>query len=367
MSRAQLTSTVEQNTGGAVSPYVAGKNKIINGNMVIDQRNNGSSVTPNVNYTLDRWQGVNTQTSKFTVQRNAGSITPPSGFAYYLGATSSSAYSVVTGDTFYICQYIEGNNSAEFGFGTASAKTVTLSFYAYSSLTGTFGGSLANSAGNRSYPFSYTIGSANTWERKTVTIAGDTTGTWLTDSGIGIQVRIGLGSGATYSGTANSWAAANYVQPTSSVSVVGTNGATFYVTGVQLEAGSVATAFTTATGTLSGELAACQRYYCRQGGDSVYQTFGSGWATATNGVNIKVKLPVTMRVTPTVLDSGSLILFDEVNAGVTFSGLAIIGTQSGKDLVFLAPSSVSGLTQYRSYDLSANNSISAYVGFGAEL
>ena len=366
MSRAQLTSTVEQNTGGAVSPYVAGKNKIINGNMVIDQRNNGSSVTPNVNYTLDRWQGVNTQTSKFTVQRNAGSITPPSGFAYYLGATSSSAYSVVTGDTFYICQYIEGNNSAEFGFGTASAKTVTLSFYAYSSLTGTFGGSLANSAGNRSYPFSYTIGSANTWERKTVTIAGDTTGTWLTDSGIGIQVRIGLGSGATYSGTANSWAAANYVQPTSSVSVVGTNGATFYVTGVQLEAGSVATAFTTATGTLSGELAACQRYYYRLTGSASFGTISSFGSAASGSAAYPVfVLPVTMRTAPTSVDSANVLLSDlstnytggtiTLDAGATSANLASIQYAT------------SGLTTYRPYVLRANNNGNGYLGVSAEL
>ena len=365
MSRAQLTSTVEQNTGGAVSPYVAGKNKIINGNMVIDQRNNGSSVTPNVNYTLDRWQGVNTQTSKFTVQRNAGSITPPSGFAYYLGATSSSAYSVVTGDTFYICQYIEGNNSAEFGFGTASAKTVTLSFYAYSSLTGTFGGSLANSAGNRSYPFSYTIGSANTWERKTVTIAGDTTGTWLTDSGIGIQVRIGLGSGATYSGTANSWAAANYVQPTSSVSVVGTNGATFYVTGVQLEAGSVATAFTTATGTLSGELALAQRYYRRWTTATTYGAFALGTAVTTTRIDAQFGLS-PMRIAPSSMDYSAIGVTADQSTLITPSSLTLSATNTTSDVAYVQIA-VTGATQFRPYEVIANANSSAYIGFSAEL
>jgi hypothetical protein len=235
------------------------KNRIINGAMMIDQRNAGASVTPNNTYTLDRWYITNTQTSKLTVQQNAGSVTPPTGFTNYLGVTSSSAYSVLTGDTFLLLQPIEGLNVADLGWGTANAATVTLSFKVYSSLTGTFGGAFTNSAGNRSYPFSYTISSANTWTTVSVTIAGDTTGTWLTTNGIGIIVRFGLGSGSTYSGTAGSWTAGNIVQPTGSTSVVGTNGATFYITGVQLEKGSTATSFDYRP--YGTELALCQRYY----------------------------------------------------------------------------------------------------------
>jgi len=246
-------------TANAVTPVTGFKNRIINGAMVIDQRNAGASTTPAVTYTLDRWQGVNTQASKFTVQQNAGSVTPPVGFINYLGVTSSSAYSVLTGDTFYMVQYVEGLNCSDLAWGTANAKTVTLSFQVYSSLTGTFGGSLANSAGNRAYPFSYTISSANTWTSISVTITGDTTGTWLTTNGIGIQVRFGLGSGSTYTGTAGAWGTANATQPTGSTSVVGTNGATFYITGVQLEVGSTATSFDYRP--YGTELALCQRYY----------------------------------------------------------------------------------------------------------
>jgi hypothetical protein len=118
-----------------------------------------------------------------------------------------------------------------------------LSFWVRSSLTGTFGGVLRNSAVDRSYPFSYTISSANTWEQKSITIAGDTTGTWLTTNGTGINILFSLGTGSTLSNTAGAWAAGAYNAPTGATSVVGTNGATFYITGVQLEVGTQATSF----------------------------------------------------------------------------------------------------------------------------
>ena len=245
--------------GAAASPYVL-KNRIINGAMVIDQRNAGASVTPtNAAYTLDRWKCFITQTSKFTVQQNAGSVTPPVGFSNYAGITSSSAYSVAAGDYFIFTQLIEGYNTADLAWGTANAKTVTLSFWVRSSLTGTFGGVLKNSAGDRSYPFTYTISTANTWEQKSVTIAGDTSGTWLTTNGTGIEITFGLGVGSTYSGTAGSWVSANLVSATGATSVVGTNGATFYITGVQLEQNTSATPFERRL--YNQELNNCERYY----------------------------------------------------------------------------------------------------------
>ena len=136
------------------------KNRIINGAMMIDQRNAGASVTATTSneYTLDRWKSASfSVSSKFSVQQNAGSVTPPAGYINYLGVTSLSAYSVGASDGFTISQRVEGLNIADLAWGTASAATVTLSFWVRSSLTGTFGGSLANSANNRSYPFTYTI------------------------------------------------------------------------------------------------------------------------------------------------------------------------------------------------------------------
>jgi len=191
------------------------KNRIINGAMVIDQRNAGASVTPTGNsYTLDRWQAVTNVSSKFSVQQNAGSVTPPVGFSNYLGVTSLASTSLGAGDYYTITQYIEGYNIADLNWGTANAKTITLSFWVRSSLTGTFGGALENNGQSRSYPFTYTISSANTWEQKSLTIAGDTSGTWNTTNSTGISVWFGLGVGTTYNGTAGAWAGATYISAT---------------------------------------------------------------------------------------------------------------------------------------------------------
>jgi len=283
---------------GTTTGYYGFKNRLINSAMVIDQRNAGAVTTPTASaYTLDRWLAVMTQASKFSVQQNAGSITPPVGFTNYLGITSTSAYSVLTGDTFIISQAIEGFNTSDLAFGTASASAVTLSFKVYSSLTGTFGGALINSAANRSYLFSYSIPTANTWTTISVTIAGDTSGTWLTTNGIGIVVRFGLGSGSTFSGTAGAWVAGNLVQPTGSVSVVGTNGATFYITGVQLEKGSTATSFDYRP--YGTELNLCYRYYQTLPSLFLGGYSGAGVSTTSN----PIVFPVTFRATPTATPS----------------------------------------------------------------
>jgi hypothetical protein len=250
------------NDGSAQDTAATGfgfKNRILNGSMVLDQRNAGASQTPtNGAYMLDRYAINVSQTSKLTQQQNAGAVTPPAGFTKYMGFTSSSAYSVLTGDYFAFYQAIEGLNVADFAWGTASAATVTLSFWVRSSLTGAFGGSLRNGTAARSYPFSYTINAANTWEQKSVTIAGDTSGTWSTDNGVGILVGFSLGTGSNFNGTVNTWGAGNFIQPSGSTSVVGTNGATFYITGVQLEKGSTTSFDYRPYGI---ELALCQRYF----------------------------------------------------------------------------------------------------------
>jgi len=275
------------------------KNRIINGSMVVSQRNAGASVTPTSSaYTLDRWSLTITQASKLSAQQNAGSVTPPVGFKNYLGATSLSAYSVSASDYFLLYQGIEGFNVADLQWGTANARTVTLSFQVYSSLTGTFGGSLVNAGFNRSYPFTYTVSSANTWTNISVTIAGDTSGTWATDNTQGIRLYFGLGVGATNSGTAGAWAGAQYLSATGATSVVGTNGATFYITGVQLEKGSTATSFDYRP--YGTELALCQRYYFKSQGSS-NDIFGAGFNESTTLGRVPVYFPVSMRIEPRVV------------------------------------------------------------------
>jgi hypothetical protein len=272
------------------------KNRIINGGMVIDQRNAGASttVTSNGYYSCDRWTTYSSQSSKYSVQQNAGSVTPPVGFSNYIGITSLSSYSITSTDYFSLLQQIEGYNIADFAWGTASAIPVTLSFWVRSSLTGTFGGALRGGSGaNRSYPFTYTISSANTWEQKSITIAGDTTSTWTTNNGSGLIIYFGLGVGSTYSGTAGSWQSSGLNSATGATSVVGTNGATFYITGVQLERGSTASSFEYRP--YGAELQLCQRYYEIVASQGVYIDNGSA-----DNARFYIPFKVTKRATPTM-------------------------------------------------------------------
>ena len=293
------TVTEAQGGTGTSTGYYGFKNRLINSAMVIDQRNAGASVTPTGGtYTLDRWNSFVTQSSKLTIQQNAGSVTPPVGFTNYLGVTSSSAYSVISSDIFQVSQFIEGYNIADLGYGSATTQTITLSFWVRSSLTGTFGGALSNSAYAYSYPYTYTISTANTWEYKTVTITGATSGTWLTTNGIGIRVYFGLGVGSNNSGSAGSWSANGYASATGATSVVGTSGATWYVTGVQLEKGSTATSFDYRP--YGTELALCQRYlpaFSYASGANPYMFAGMITSLSSSSVAwFTCQFPVTTRV-----------------------------------------------------------------------
>ena len=350
----------------AASPYVL-KNRIINGDMRIDQRNAGASVTPaNGAYTLDRWAAYQSVASKFSLQQ---STTAPSGFTNSLKVTSLSAYSVGAADYYLVAQNIEGFNIADLAWGTASAKTVTLSFQVYSSLTGTFGGSLANSSNARSYPFTYTISTANTWTTISVTIAGDTTGTWETGNGIGFKVYIGLGVGSTYSGAAGSWSGSNFLSATGATSVVGTNGATWYITGVQLEIGSTATPFERRL--YNQELANCQRYYYRISATSNSQPFANAFCDSTTVARGVVPFPVTMRDRPTALEqSGTAANYAIVSSptGQNCTSVPAFGNSTviSSEINFTI---ASGLVAGQGCILRSGSAsgASAYLGWSAEL
>lgn len=313
------TPVVDSLNGGQLAGL---RNRIINGAMLIDQRNAGSSVTiPNGvgTYITDRFLGFASQASKFTMQQVANPATG-SQFSKMLKVTSASAYSVLSTDRFFFQQHIEGFNVADLAWGTTNAATVTVSFFVYSSLTGTFGGSLKNYTGTRSYPFTFTVNSANTLEFKTITIAGDTTGTWATDSSGAIALTFGLGTGSTFSATAGAWAAGNYDSATGATSVVGTNGATFYITGVQLEKGSVATPFEQRP--YGMELALCQRYY-----EILAQTMVGA---ASTGAFTTAKFQVAKRTNPTVVRIGNWITGNEAGTSIsTITTTEFAITQAG--------------------------------------
>ena len=271
------------------------RNRIINGDMRIDQRNNGASVTSSAGaaYTLDRWGAWGGVASKYTVQRNAGGVTPPTGFTNYLGVTSTSAYTPASSEFFTIYQPIEGFNTADFNWGTSAAVAATVSFWVRSSITGTHSGNVISFGNTASYVFTFTVNTANTWEYKTITIPGPTVGTWNTNNSGGVQLGFNLGSGSSVSTSAGSWStAANFWGATGAVSVVGTNGATFYITGVQLEAGSVATPFERRD--YGREVALCERY-CQICEGGYYGPALNGAANAG-----KIIFRTTMRASATV-------------------------------------------------------------------
>jgi hypothetical protein len=344
------------------------RNRIINGAMVIDQRNAGAASANTINaYFLDRWAVYQSTSGKLIAQQNAGSVTPPAGFANYLGVTSQSAFSVASSDYYIIAQGIEGYNFFDFDWGTANAKTVTMSFWVRSSLTGSFGGTLRNGAANYSYPFTYTISSANTWEYKTITIAGPTSGTWIgATNALSVQVNFGLGVGSTLSGTAGSWSANNYLSATGATSVVGTNGATFYITGVQLEVGSVATPFEREI--YSNTLAKCQRYYTKLGSDGgAFPSIGTGIVNSSSSIQgAVIRLPVTMRTQPTITFA-SMRVYDGAGASAISSISGTTAVSSGNAMAFDAACSPAVLTAFRPCVIQGDNTTAAFFAASAEL
>jgi hypothetical protein len=286
--------------------------------MVIDQRNAGASVTVNsaasLTYSVDRFYGYGQSSDGvFTLQQNS-SVPTGQGFAYYLKATVTTADASIGATQIYqIGQRIEGYNVADFELGLASAATFTFSFWVRSSLTGTFGGALQNGGQNRSYPFSYTISAVDTWEKKTITLTGDTSGTWLKTNGTGLEIIWGLGVGSTYLGTANAWAGSYLSGVTGQTQVISTVNATFYITGVQLEKGSTATSFDYRP--YGTELALCQRYLPAFSGAGGAGTIGVGQTVATTAALATVFFQVPARVQPTGIVISSAAHFSATQTG----------------------------------------------------
>ncbi len=297
--------------------------------MRIDQRNAGALVTAALGYPVDRFFVQTGSDAAFSYQRDTNA---PTGFSNSLKVTTTTADSSLTSGQYNrVVHNIEGFNTQDFLYGTASAKTVTLSFWVRSSITGTHGGSFRNNAGDRSYPFSYSILAANTWEYKTITITGETTGTWLTDNGKGLEINWGLGTASDMSGTAGAWGSATYLSATGATGIAGTLNATWYLSGVQCELGSVATPFERRS--YGQELALCQRYFQKSYRPSTApgaSTFdGMEW---TNGANARIsnttRFAVQMRTSTTIVpyDSAGTANRVRTSAGDGQTGYAVRGT-----------------------------------------
>jgi hypothetical protein len=346
---------------GISAPQAIGDNRIINGDMRIDQRNNGATGTAS-GYTVDRWQYQAAQASKGVWQRNTGG---PSGFPYSLYLSSSSAYASVASDYFQFSQAIEADMVSDFAWGTSNAQPVTLSFWALSSLTGSFSGSIRNAANNRSYPFSFSIPTASTWTRVVVTVPGDTGGTWVMSGNAGALVlAFDLGCGTTYRGPANAWAAANYIGVTGSVSIVATNGASLFLTGVKLEIGSVATPYNRQS--LAKSMADCQRYF-QQPAVSLGTNYAVGFADSTTNFLSTMPLVVTMRAAPTVAFSAVGTFGIRLSGGTQVACTAVTLAAVTASAIQINGSVASGLTTGQGILFRDNNVTTSTISLSAEL
>ena len=338
-----------------------GKNRIINGAMEIDQRNAGASVAFTSNaYSLDRWVGAVGTASGTTIQR---STTSTAGFSNSALITIGTGASPAAGAVNRIYQVVEGYNIADLAWGTASAATVTLSFWVRSSVTGTFSGAMYGASTIQSYLFTYSISSANTWEQKTVTVTGPTTGTWDSTNGTGVYVNFDLGSGSTFKNTAGAWVTGTYIGATGATNLCTTSGATFYITGVQLEAGSVATEFERRP--YGTELQLCQRYYFQMGTTANYEHYGIG-VVQSGGSTTIVNMPVAMRASPTLSYDGSLSNFRLYDGSASPSPTNML-TDSAGLTTFSIFNAAAGLTIGRASRFFRIGTNTATLKFSAEL
>ena len=333
--------------------------------MRIDQRNAGASVATSALFPVDRFQLSFSGGGVLTSQR---STTAPTGFTNSLSTTASTAdASVAAGDFYAIQQRIEGFNAADLAFGSAGASTVTISFWVRSSLTGTYCVAITNGANARSYVAEYSISAADTWEKKSVTIAGDTSGTWPTDNTAWGRVRFGLGGGASSQTTAGSWAAGNFFLTSNQTNWIGTLDATFYITGVQLEAGSVATPFERID--YGRQLIQCQRYYYKTKATATNYVFGLGQVGTTTISGHYIPLPISMRTAPTALEQSGTAADYKVNtagSSTVCSAVPVFALVASPNMVVVDSTVASGLTTGRAISLLSNDA-NAFLAWSAEL
>ena len=336
------------------------RNLIINGDMVFSQRNGTSAVTLNsagsVVYDFDRWRRQVYENGKLSLQQVTDA---PSGFSYSIKATTVSAVAG-SADYYMFNQPIEGFNTAHLAFGTSSAKTITLSFWVKSTLAGQWSGAIKNSASNRAYVFTYNINSANTWEYKTITISGDTSGTWVgSTNGVGLSLMYDLGTARSdLQGASNAWSSTNAYAASTGVRLVQNASATWQITGVQLELGKVATPFEHSR-SYGEELALCQRYtYVLNSTTDRHNFVGTNYTTTD--VYYKAQFPVVMRTNPT---GTSTMTVNTYSAGSTIASGASVSVNNTSTLTSQLTNTRSGTAVY----VSHIDWVSGQIIFDAEL
>lgn len=343
------------------------KNCIINGNMQVDQRNSGSAVTNTgaTTFYLDRWNVLGTTSAgQFS---NQGVFDAPNGIgvskSYKIVVTTADS-SLASGDRYILMHRIEGYNLRPFQLGTANAQQLTISFYVKSSVTGTFAGALLNGDADRRYIFEYTISSADTWERKTITLTGDTSGTWATGSSRGAQLTWSLGAGSDYQSTKDAWGAGGQYTTSSATNLMATGSATFQLTGVQMELGPVATDVEVIPYDI--EFQRCCRYYFKLA-SGANQTMGRGGYYSSSQGEFVVDVPVIMRSNPT-LDyvSGTDYYVYYRNGGSDTINTLALNSESQVNQIHILNNAQSSGTAGHSLHAVTNNA-SSYVALNAEM
>ena len=342
------------------------KNRIINGAMSIAQYGTSTSIAAggNSGYSCDRFRCDSSVGTAITSAQSTSVV--PAGFGYSLSYTTGTG-TTAAGDNAEIVQFIEANNLSDIGFGSANAKTLMLSFWARSSLTGSFGIVIENGAGTRQYLTTYSLPTANTWTQITIALPADTGGTWtLTGNGRGLNIRWDMGIGTSNSGAStNAWGNSSFYGITGAVKPTQNTGATFYITGVQLEVGSSATGFEYVNYQTS--LANCQRYYQQLNENP--STLGIlGFVDATTSLLTYYYFPVSMRTAPTFGTSGTASDYSVRSSASTVTTCSVVptGTASDANRIRIIATVTAGLVAGQSAAL-VGGTTNGILNFSAEL
>lgn len=350
------------------------RNMVMNGNFAIDQRNAGVAQSGKTTdfYAVDRFICSVNSLGNFTGQQVALSSlsgTQPAGFTYALGCTAASGRTAAAGDVYGLRHRIEGYNSAQLSWGSSNAKKAVLSFWVRSSVTGTYNVGFFNAAADRSFVSSYTVNAANTWEYKTIYVNGDSSGTWGTGNGIGVEIFWDLGTGSTFNASSlNTWLSGIYVTSAAATKWIATTNATFYITGVQFEQNYQPTPFEQRP--YGVELGLCQRYfYVFKGVSDNYNAVSTTgiMSGTTNLARSIIMLPVPMR---RAIVSADLSFAASALTAYDASGLATVSaiTAYGNSTQYITSDvSCAGLTQFRAACVLTNNGYTTGLSVSTEL